>query len=94
MESQGWAFRNTHISAAVYTPFELKKKTMMATLRKVHKMASDTYTLRKSAQQKIMEFVRLKYPIKRYGQQDSLYNNGSYLQRHSVVQGTQLTAVN
>ena len=55
-------WRYSHISC--YTPFELKKRTMMATLRKVHKMASDTYTLRKSAQQKIAEFIRLKYPVK------------------------------
>ena len=55
-------WRYSHISC--YTPFELKKKTMMATLRKVHKMASDTYALKKSAQQKIAEFIRLKYPIK------------------------------
>ena len=46
------------------SPFDQKRTTMMACLKKVHKMASDTYVLRRSALQKVAEFARLQYPRK------------------------------
>ena len=47
-----------------YSTFEQKKTTMMACLRKVHKMASDGPALRNSATNKVFEFARLHYPKK------------------------------
>ena len=40
-----------------------KRSTMIATLRKVHQMASDKKKLILSAEKKIKEFLNLKYPI-------------------------------
>ena len=47
---------------ASYAPFEQKRAVLMASLRKVHKMASDKQARITSARQKLMEFERLEYP--------------------------------
>ena len=49
---------------ACYSDIEQKKATLMACLRKVHTMASDTQALARSAWAKIAEFLRLGYPLK------------------------------
>ena len=47
-----------------HTNFDQKRAVMMACLRKVHNMASDSAVLRTSAIQKVAEFARLRYPRK------------------------------
>jgi len=47
---------------ASYCSFEQKRATLMACLKKVHRMASDRYVLQCSALQKLEEFHRLQYP--------------------------------
>ena len=46
-----------------YTPWKAKQAVLTATLKKVNKMASDESRLVESAIWKLMEFVRLCYPI-------------------------------
>ena len=46
-----------------YGPFMRKRATLMATLRKVHKMTNSRECLRSSAIQKLAEFHRLEYPL-------------------------------
>ena len=43
-------------------PYDMKRATMLATLRKVHKMASNNNMLVKSALAKLNEFRELGYP--------------------------------
>ena len=43
-------------------PYEMKRATMMATLRKVHKMATSNGMLVQSAEAKLNEFRELGYP--------------------------------
>ena len=40
-----------------------KRSTIVATLRKVHQMASDKRKLITSAEKKLQEFLNLKYPV-------------------------------
>ena len=47
-----------------YSSIEQKKATLMACLRKVDNMASDTHALARSAWMKVVEFLRLGYPLK------------------------------
>ena len=47
-----------------YSNIELKKSTLMACLRKVETMASDSHALTRSAWMKMAEFLRLGYPLK------------------------------
>ena len=47
-----------------YASFAQKRATLMACLKKVHKMASDAPALKTSAAQKLAEFSRLQYPRK------------------------------
>ena len=54
-------WRYAHYSS--YTPWAAKRSTMISTLKKVDKMASDTENLVKSACWKLKEFARLDYPI-------------------------------
>ena len=44
------------------TPFERKRAVILASMRKVHAMASDRDALHASAIQKLLEFRRLRYP--------------------------------
>ena len=44
-------------------PYRMKRATLMATLRKVHLMASDSEQLMVSAVAKLQEFLDLKYPV-------------------------------
>ena len=43
--------------------YRMKRATLMATLRKVHLMASDSEQLMVSAVAKLQEFLDLKYPV-------------------------------
>ena len=43
-------------------PYEMKRACLLATLRKVHKMASSRVQLIKSAEAKLQEFTQLQYP--------------------------------
>ena len=45
------------------TPWAAKRSVLIATLKKVDKMASDSDSLLKSARWKLAEFAKLKYPI-------------------------------
>ena len=46
-----------------YGAYQQKRSTMMATLRKVEKMASDGKQLLLSGSEKLLEFDRLGYPV-------------------------------
>ena len=46
-----------------HAPFAQKKALVTASLRKVHKMASDRRWLYRSAQDKLREFIALSYPL-------------------------------
>jgi hypothetical protein len=55
-----WRYAHFHSHAA----FNQKKATLMACLKKLHKMASDPTALKTSAAQKLAEFAKLMYPRK------------------------------
>ncbi len=57
-EPRVWRYQHYHS----YGPFMRKRATLVATLRKVHNMASCAETLCTSAVQKLAEFQRLEYP--------------------------------
>ena len=44
-------------------PYQMKRATLLATLRKVHRMASDASQLAISALSKLDEFAQLRYPV-------------------------------
>ena len=54
-------WRYSHFES--HTSLTQKRSTMVATLRKVHQMASDKRKLVVSAEKKLKEFLHLKYPI-------------------------------
>ena len=58
VEPKVWRYAHYHS----YTPWRAKRSVMIATLKKVQKMASDPTSLTRSAIWKLMEFRRLKYP--------------------------------
>ena len=53
-----WRYHHYHSAL----PYQMKRACLMATLRKVHKMASDRGELFTSAQAKLNEFAELQYP--------------------------------
>ena len=59
-EEERKIWRYHHYDSAL--PYEMKRATMMATLRKVHKMASNNKMLTDSAIAKLNEFRDLGYP--------------------------------
>ena len=59
MEYKVWRYQ--HINS--YAPYQQKRATLIATLKKVDAMASDATTCYHSAHAKIAEFARLGYPV-------------------------------
>ena len=55
-------WRYAHFNS--HHPFAQKRSVMMACLKKVHKMASDSQVLSSSGTQKVAEFKALQYPQK------------------------------
>ena len=55
-------WRYSHFNS--YATFESKRAILIATLKKLHKMASDEQSLLSSAVQKLGEFIDLNYPAK------------------------------
>ena len=55
-------WRYSHFNS--YATFESKRAILIATLKKLHKMASDEQSLLSSAVQKLSEFIDLNYPAK------------------------------
>ena len=53
-----WRYHHYHSAL----PYQMKRACLIATLRKVHKMASDRGELFTSAQAKLNEFAELQYP--------------------------------
>ena len=58
-EQKVWRYHHYN-SGQTYT---IKRATMLATLQKVHRMASDDIQLRNSAMDKLNEFKKLGYPL-------------------------------
>ena len=59
-EQEQKTWRYAHFKS--HSPFQQKRSVMMATLRKVHTMASDSHVLVPSAVRKLIEFDKLQYP--------------------------------
>jgi uncharacterized protein YfdQ (DUF2303 family) len=59
-EPKTWRYAHFHS----YATFESKKGVMIATLKKLDKIASDDDALINSAIKKLHEFINLKYPAK------------------------------
>ena len=55
--------RSVILARHVATPYLQKRATMVACLRRVQRMSSDTHSMAESALAKIAEFRRLRYPI-------------------------------
>ena len=59
-ERKVWRYHNF----SSYTPYSQKRATLVATLKKVDKMASDSHMRVASAYDKLAEFSQLGYPTR------------------------------